>query len=49
MLRQHVVLCKSCVAENAPDYGCVSCVSNSVGLLGCNQISYTSNWYTETV
>ena len=26
MLWQHVVLCKSYAAENAPDYGCVSCV-----------------------
>ena len=26
MLWQHVVLFKSYVAENAPDYGCVSCV-----------------------
>ena len=26
MLWQHVVLCKSYGAENAPGYGCVSCV-----------------------
>ena len=27
---QHVVLCKSYAAENAPDYGCVSCVTQHV-------------------
>ena len=26
MLWQHVVLCKSYAAENAPECGCVSCV-----------------------
>jgi len=26
VLWQHVLLCKSHAAENAPDYGCVSCV-----------------------
>ena len=26
MLWQHVILCKSYTAENAPDCGCVSCV-----------------------
>jgi len=26
VLWQHVLLCKSYAAENAPDYGCASCV-----------------------
>jgi len=26
VLWQHVILCKLCGTENAPDYGCASCV-----------------------